>query len=90
MVSKHVDWVLVDIYSDIKSEENSSARPEFQRMLNDCINNKIDLIITKSISRFGRYTADTLAVINELRLLNVDLFFEVENIRISETSKTYY
>lgn len=58
-------------------------------MLNDCINNKIDLIITKSISRFGRNTADTLAVIHRLILLNVDILFEVENIRISETSKTF-
>ena len=89
MVSHHIDWVLVDIYADIHSGKNSSGRPEFQRMLNDCINNKIDLIITKSISRFGRNTADTLAVIHKLRLLNVDLFFEVENIRISESSKTF-
>ena len=58
-------------------------------MLNDCINNKIDLVITKSISRFGRNTADTLAVIHKLSLLNVDILFEVEDIRISETSKTF-
>ncbi|WP_373897758.1 recombinase family protein [Haloimpatiens sp. FM7315] len=89
MVNKHLDWVLVDIYADIQSGKNFSSRPEFQRMLNDCLNNKIDLIITKSISRFGRNTADTLTVIHKLRLLNIDLFFEVENIRISETSKTF-
>lgn len=89
MVSNHINWVLVDIYADIQSGKNSSGRPEFQRMLEDCKNKKIDLIITKSVSRFGRNTADILAVINKLRLLNVDLFFEIENIRISETSKTF-
>ncbi len=89
MVSNHINWVLVDIYVDVRSGKNSSGRPEFQRMLEDCRNKKIDLIITKSVSRFGRNTADTLAVIHKLRLLNVDLFFEVENIRISETNKTF-
>lgn len=89
MVSRHVDWVLVDVYADIKSGKNTSSRAEFQRMLNDCINHKIDLIITKSISRFGRNTADTLAVIHQLRLLYVDILFEVEDIRISETNKEF-
>jgi len=89
MVSKHIDWILVDVYTDIKSGNNISKRPGFQRMLSDCVNKKIDLIITKSISRFGRNAEDVLAVINKLRVLNVDLFFEVENIRISETSKTF-
>lgn len=89
MVSTHIDWVIVDIYADIQSGKNSSGRPEFQRMLEDCRNKKIDLIITKSVRRFGRNTADILAVIHKLRLLNVDVFFEVENIRISETNKTF-
>jgi DNA invertase Pin-like site-specific DNA recombinase len=89
MVSTHIDWVLVDIYADIQSGKNSSGRPEFQRMLEDCRNKKIDLIITKSVSRFGRNTVDTLDTINKLPTLNVDLFFEVENIHISETSKTF-
>lgn len=89
MVSTHIDWVIVDIYADIQSGKNSSGRPEFQRMLEDCRNKKIDLNITKSVSRFGHNTADILAVIHKLRLLNVDVFFEVENIRISETNKTF-
>ena len=76
--------MLVGIYADIKSGKNSSGRPEFQRMLEDCRNKKIDLIITKSVSRFGRSTVDTLDTINILRTLNVDLFFEIENIHISE------
>ncbi len=89
MVCNNINWVLTDIYVDTRSGINTSDRAEFQRMLNDCINKKIDLIITKSISRFGRNTADTLAVIHRLSLLNVDILFEVENIRISETSKTF-
>lgn len=89
IVRDHIDWVLVDIYADIQSGKSSSGRPEFQRMLEDCRNKKIDLIITKSVSRFGRNTADILAVIHKLQLLNVDVFFQVENIGTSETSKTF-
>jgi len=89
MVNNHVNWILIGIYTDIQSGKNKSGRPEFQRMLEDCRNKEIDLIITKSISRFGRNTVDALDTINELRSLNIDLFFEVENIRISETSKQF-
>lgn len=89
MVRSHIDWTLAGIYVDTKSGRNTSDRLEFQRMLSDCNSKKIDLIITKSVSRFGRNTADTLAVIHKLSLLNVDILFEVENIRLSETSKTF-
>jgi DNA invertase Pin-like site-specific DNA recombinase len=63
MVSNHIDWVLVDIYVDIQSGKSTSKKPELQRMLEHCINNKIDLIITKSVSRFGRNTAFIIAKI---------------------------
>lgn len=89
VVKRHLDWELVDIYADIQSGKNTTDRAEFQRMLSDCYNNRIDLIITKSISRFGRNTVETLDVINKLRGLLVDVFFEVENMNISETNKTF-
>lgn len=89
MVKRHIDWQLVDVYADIQSGKNTTDRVEFQRMLSDCYDHKIDLIITKSVSRFGRNTADTLYVINKLHSLLIDVYFEVENIRISETSKTF-
>lgn len=89
MVSRHLDWELVGVYSDIQSGRNIADRVDFQRMLSDCYEHKVDLIITKSISRFGRNTVDTLAVINKLRGLLVDVFFEVENIYISEANKTF-
>lgn len=82
MIKSNINWKLVDIYADIKSGKNT-VRKEFQRMLDDCVNKKIDFIITKSISRFGRNTVDTLSVIHKLSLLNIDILFEVENIRTS-------
>ncbi|MBZ9634677.1 recombinase family protein [Clostridium sp. FP1] len=58
LVKRHLDWELVDVYADIKSGKNTTDRTEFQRMLSDCYDHKIDLIITKSVSRFGRNTVD--------------------------------
>ncbi|MPQ44990.1 recombinase family protein [Clostridium tarantellae] len=49
MVDERLDWTLADVYTDIKSGKNTSSRAGFQRMLDDCINKKIDLIITKLI-----------------------------------------
>jgi len=87
MVNNRINWELVDIYADVQSGKNASGRPEFQRMLEDCRNHKIDMIITKSISRFGRNTAEILDVLNKLRALLVDVYFEIENINTSETNK---
>lgn len=52
------------------------TRNEFQRMLTDCREGKIDLILTKSISRFARNTVTLLETVRELKLLNVDVYFE--------------
>lgn len=58
-------------------------------MLEDCRNHKIELIITKSISRFGRNTVETLDVLNKLRVLDIDVFFESENIHTHETKHIF-
>jgi DNA invertase Pin-like site-specific DNA recombinase len=54
-------------------------------MIHPCRDNQIDLILTKSISRFARNTVDCLNYIRELRTLNVEIFFEIENIYSSDT-----
>lgn len=85
MVEARFDWKLVKIYSEIASGRNTTGRTEFTNLMNDCRDGKIDLIITKSISRFGRNTVDILSNIRELRKLNVDVFFEAENMYASES-----
>ena len=80
-VSRRWDWELVGIYSDVQSGKNVTGRRQFKRMLDDCQNKRIDMIITKSISRFGRNTAEVLDAINNLRLFGVEVYFETENIR---------
>jgi DNA invertase Pin-like site-specific DNA recombinase len=88
LVARKVDWYLMDIYIDIKSGGDISDRLEFQRMMQDCQDGKFDIIVVKSISRFGRNTAVTLDAINKLRDLNVDIYFENEDIHTADGKNT--
>jgi DNA invertase Pin-like site-specific DNA recombinase len=80
MVSKRYDWYLVNIYLDFKSGEKQSDRSEFLRMMEDCKNRKIDIILTKSISRFGRNTEETIIAMRQLKEYGVKVIFDAENI----------
>ena len=62
-----LQWLLVNVYMDIATSKTSSSRKEFTRMLNDCGSNKLDIILTKSISRFGRDTVEILDASNQLK-----------------------
>lgn len=55
-------------------------RDDFQAMIDDCMAGKIDMVITKSISRFARNTVDSLIYIRKLKERNISVFFEKENI----------
>ena len=79
LISKHNDWELIDVYADYGISGTKVNRPEFNRMIDDCRDGKIDMIITKSISRFARNTALLLATIRELKALRVDVYFEEQN-----------
>ncbi|WP_284642051.1 recombinase family protein [Paenibacillus silviterrae] len=75
------DWALVDIYADeAVTGTQTKKREDFQRLINDCLNCNIDMVITKSISRFARNTLDTLKYVRMLKEKNVAVFFEEENI----------
>ena len=62
------------------SGTNTKRRPEFNRMISDALAGKIDLIITKSISRFARNTLDTISFVRKLKDKGVEVFFEKENL----------
>ncbi len=79
-IGSREDWEFAGVYADEALTGTKDNRPEFQRMLADCRNGKIDMIITKSITRFARNTVTLLATIRELRDLGIDVYFEKENI----------
>jgi DNA invertase Pin-like site-specific DNA recombinase len=81
LVETKPEWELVDIYADEAiSGTQINKRIDFQRMINDALEGKIDMIITKSISRFARNTLDTLKYVRLLKEKNVAIMFEKENI----------
>ena len=80
-IQKNPEWELARIYADDGiTGTNTKKREEFNRMIQDCMAGNIDMIITKSISRFARNTLDCLKYIRELKEKNIPVFFEKENI----------
>lgn len=81
LITRNPDYEMVDIYADEGiSGINTKKRDDFNRMIADCRAGKIDLIITKSISRFARNTLDCLNYVRELKDLGIGIIFEKENI----------
>ena len=74
------DWEFSGIYTDEAITGTKDTRPEFQRLLEDCRSKKIDIVITKSITRLARNTVTLLQTVRELKLLGIDVYFEKENI----------
>lgn len=80
-IQKNPDWEFAGIYADDGiSGTNTKRRDEFNRMIDDCKSGKIDMIITKSISRFARNTLDCLKYIRQLKDMNIPVLFEKESI----------
>ena len=80
-IKQNPDWELVDIYADEAiSGTQVFKRVNFKRMIDDALEGKIDMILVKSISRFGRNTVDILKYIRLLKEHNVAVYFEEENI----------
>ena len=85
-IQKNPEWELAGIYADDGiTGTNTKKREEFNRMIQDCMDGKIDMIITKSISRFARNTLDCLKYIRELKEKNIPVFFEKENINTMDS-----
>lgn len=74
-------WIFVGVYSDEGiSGTGTKHRPGFKRLIEDCDNGLIDIILTKSIQRFARNTVDLLKTIRHLKEIGVEVRFEKENI----------
>ncbi len=80
LIQGNPEWLFCGIYADEALTGTKSNRAEFQKMLTACRNGEIDLVITKSISRFARNTVTLLETVRELKDLGVDVYFEEQNI----------
>lgn len=83
------DWEFVDVYTDEGITGTSTKRREgFKRMIADALDGKIDLIVTKSVSRFARNTVDSLTTIRQLKENGTEVYFEKENIWTFDAKST--
>ena len=81
LIKGNSEWDFAGIYADEAiTGTQVTKRKDFQRLINDCMNGDIDMIITKSISRFARNTLDTLKYVRMLKEKGIAVFFEEENV----------
>ena len=80
-IQNNPEWEYAGVYADVGiSGTSTKARDEFQRLIADCEAGKIDLVLSKSISRFARNTVDLLETVRRLKDLGIEVRFEKENI----------
>ena len=84
LISANPNWESAGIFAERATGLNTKERPEFRRMIAQCRKKRIDLILTKSISRFGRNTLDMLRSLRDLRGLGVEVYFEQEEMWLNE------
>lgn len=85
-IKRNIEWEFAGIYADDGiSGTNTKKREEFNRLIEDCMVGKIDMVITKSISRFARNTVDCLNYIRQLKEKNIPVYFEKENIKTTDS-----
>lgn len=81
LILENPEWIYAGMYADEGiSATNTRKRDGFNRMVSDAVAGKIDLIVTKSVSRFARNTVDSLTTVRKLKDKNVEVYFEKENI----------
>mgnify|MGYP002580040552 CR=1 FL=1 len=80
LIRQHPGWEFCGVFADEAKTGTKDERPEYQKMLEKCRNREVDLVITKSISRFARNTVTLLETVRELKSLGIDVWFEKENL----------
>ena len=90
-IAANKEWEFAGLYADEGiSGTRADKRPEFQRMIRDCQNGKIDYIITKSVSRFARNTVECLEYVRSLKAQGIGIFFEEQNIDTLKNESELY
>ena len=88
-IESNPEWELAGVYADNLSGLSAEKRPEFMRMIQEALDGNIDLILCKSVSRFSRSVAECKKYTDMLRLKNVTVEFEKENLRTDDPSSDF-
>lgn len=91
MIAANKEWFFSGLYADEGiSGTRADKRPQFKKMINDCLEGKIDYIITKSVSRFARNTVECLEYVRLLKARGIGIFFEEQNIDTLKSDSELY
>lgn len=91
MIAANKDWFFAGLYADEGiSGTRADKRPEFNRLIKDCFDGKIDYVITKSVSRFARNTVECLDFIRKLKARGIGVYFEEQNIDTLKVDSELY
>lgn len=82
-IQKNPNWKLVGIFADQASGKTLHGREQFLKLLELCRNKQVDLVLTKSIKRFGRNTLDVISTCRELQTYGIDVYFELKHLWLS-------
>lgn len=85
-IQNHPNWTLVAVYSDTASGTRTLQRSGYQQLMRDCTNKKVDLILVKSLSRFGRDSLETIRQIRRLKKMNIGVYIETGGLNTLNTS----
>jgi DNA invertase Pin-like site-specific DNA recombinase len=80
LIQRKAEWEYAGVYADEAMTGTKDSRSEFRHLVDDCKAGRIDMVITKSISRFARNTLTLLETVRELKDAGVDVYFEEQNI----------
>ena len=76
-IKRNPNWEFVAVYSDIASGLHAANRPGYQQLMENCAKRKIDLILVKSLSRFGRDALETIRQVRKLKRMNIGIYIEI-------------
>ena len=89
-IHSRAEWDLVDIYLDFDSASGMQMRSQFERMIDDAVNHRIDIIVTKSIQRFGRNTVQNLEAMRTMIRAGVVIYFQIEDLYSDQPDADYF
>ena len=89
LIAQNSNWIFVKIYSDVGSGIRIGNRPGYQQMIKDSKRHRFDLVLVKSLSRFGRNVLNTLKQIRRWKQMGITLYSEAENIDTNITPETF-
>ena len=87
-IKRNSNWEFVTVYSDIASGLYAANRPGYQQLMRDCAKRKVDLILVKSLNRFGRDALETIRQVRKLKRMNIGIYIEiggVDTLNISDS-----